>query len=469
MSGYPLALARSELAGEEAWLVGGAVRDDLLGRTPAEEALDIDLVVAGDPARAAEALRKAAGPGVAAFQLSDRFGGWRVSGGGWQVDCIPLQGESLEADLQARDLTVNAIARPLAGGGEIDPTGGLADLAERRLRMVSPEAFDRDPLRVLRLARLGPLLCMEADRPTVAAAREAAPGLGTVAGERVFTELSLILSSPAPGEGLTAAAELGAEAAVLPELHELRGIEQTRYHHLDAHGHTLQVVDEVAALEVDARAAAGERSGEVAEVLAEPLADNLMRGEALRWAALLHDIAKSRTRVVSDEGRVGFPGHDREGARMAREILGRLRASERLSSYVAAITGTHLLLGFLVHRQPLDAGDRFDYLEACDPVGVDVTFLSVADRLATRGRKADEAIAAHLEVAVPMMGAALDWRREGRPRSPVPGDELARELGIEPGPRLGEILAGIERAVYTGEVDGREQAVETARELLAAG
>jgi hypothetical protein len=112
---------------------------------------------------------------------------------------------------------------------------------------------------------------------------------------------------------------------------------------------------------------------------------------------------------------------------------------------------------------------RFDYLAACDPVEVDVTLLSVADRLATRGRKADEAIAAHMEVAGPMLSAALDWRRDGRPSPPIPGDELAAELGIEPGPQLGELLRGIERAVYTGEVRGRDEAVSWARSALAEG
>lgn len=463
----PLALAQEELAGQEAWLVGGAVRDDLLGRIPASEATDIDLALPGDVAGAAEALRRRAGAGVAAFQLSDQFGGWRVAGDGWQVDCIPLQGATLEEDLRARDLTVNAIARPLAGGEPIDPTGGIADLESGTLRIAAPGSFALDPLRVLRVARLAAQLGMEAEPQTLSAARATAPALEEVAAERVFQELSLLLTGTDPHTGLELLAETGAEPVVLPELSALRGVEQTRYHHLDAHGHTLEVVERVAGLASDPGPVAGGRDDELVAVLQEPLADGLTRGEALRWAALLHDIAKPRTRAVSGEGRVGFPGHDREGALMARQILGRLRASDRLASYVAGITEAHLLLGFLVHQQPIDPGMRFDYLDACDPVEVDVTLLSIADRLATRGRKADEAIAAHMEVATPMLGAALDWRRDGRPRSPLPGDELARALELEPGPRLGELLAGVERAVYTGEVQDPDGAVAWARSALS--
>ena len=144
----------------------------------------------------------------------------------------------------------------------------------------------------------------------------------------------------------------------------------------------------------------------------EPLADGLTRGEALRWGALLHDAAKPLTRGVRPgDGRVTFIGHDERGAALAREVLGRLRSSERLRGHVAALVRHHLRLGFLVHeRQPLSRRTVFAYLRATDPVEVDVTLLSVADRLATRGDRAQEAIAAHLAVAEDMLGDALRWR-----------------------------------------------------------
>ena len=138
---------------------------------------------------------------------------------------------------------------------------------------------------------------------------------------------------------------------------------------------------------------------------------------------------------------------------MASAVLRRLRTSERLRAHVAALVRNHLRLGFLVHEpQPLDRRVVFAYLRACEPVEVDVTLLSVADRLATRGDRSKEAIDAHLALAREMLTDALRWRAEGAPRALWRGDELARELGIERGPRLGELLEALREAQYAGAV-----------------
>jgi len=470
VSSGPLELVRRALAGEPAWLVGGAVRDRLLGRVAPDEALDLDVIVAGEPGAAAQRVRRAAAPRAAAFALSDEFGAWRIVGeaGAWQVDLTPLHAGGLEADLRARDLTLNAIAEPLEGGEPVDPTGGIADLRAGRLRMVAPEAFDADAVRVLRLARLAVELDLEPDVQTRRAARERAPGLAAVPGERVFAELRRIVGAPRAVDGLELLDALGATAVVLPELVALRGIEQTVYHHRDVHGHTLEVLEQVIALERDPGAVLGAgRAQAVRTLLDTPLADGLTRGGALRWGALLHDIAKPRTRTTFADGRVGFPGHDREGAAMSREILARLRTSERLRAHVAALAQHHLRLGFLVHQQPLSRRDVYRYLVACDPVAADVTLLGIADRLATRGRKADEAIARHMELALPMLDAALEhWAAPPTPPL-IRGDELARALDLKPGPQLGELLAGIEEARYAGEATTLEDAIAEARRLLA--
>jgi hypothetical protein len=205
----------------------------------------------------------------------------------------------------------------------------------------------------------------------------------------------------------------------------------------------------------------------VARLLAEPLGDELPREGGLRLAALLHDAAKPQTQVPSPKGGFGFPGHDSVGAEMARDVLGRLRASERVRAYVAGLTQHHLRPGFLVHRRPLDARDVFGFLQACGPLAADVVLISIVDRLATRGRKADEAIAIHLEVARDLLDRALDFHEHGAPAPLVRGDELARELGLAPGPEIGRLLAVVAEAQYAGEVQSREEAVSLARSALA--
>ena len=204
-------------------------------------------------------------------------------------------------------------------------------------------------------------------------------------------------------------------------------------------------------------------------MLDEPLADGLTRAEALLFGALLHDVAKPQTRGVREDGRVTFIGHDAAGQEVVGEIFTRLRASERLRSHVGALARHHLALGFLVHERPLDRAKVYGYLSRCDPVEVDVSVLSCADRLATRGRNAERAIAAHLEVARELIGPALRWHADGPPRPPLRGDELAAAVGIEPGPELGRLIARLSEAAYTGEATTRDDAVALARELLAAG
>jgi poly(A) polymerase len=143
-------------------------------------------------------------------------------------------------------------------------------------------------------------------------------------------------------------------------------------------------------------------------------------------------------------------------------VLRRLRASQRMSDYVAALTLHHLRLGFLVHDAPLDRRTIWRYLRATAPYSAEVTIFTIADRLATRGRNADEAIAAHVTLARELLGHAL----ADRPAEPlIRGDDLARELGIAAGPRLGELLAQLEEDRFAGEIATREDAIRRARDL----
>ena len=174
--------AREVLAGEEGWVVGGAVRDELLGR----ELVDLDIAVR-EPRRAARAY--AARSGGAPFPLSERHGAWRVAlDDGRTVDFTPLPG-SIEEDLATRDFSINAIARPLGDGEPVDPFGGRIDLEDRRLRAVGESVFRDDPLRLLRAVRLEDELDLRLDDETETLVREHAELVGEPAGERILAEL----------------------------------------------------------------------------------------------------------------------------------------------------------------------------------------------------------------------------------------------------------------------------------------
>lgn len=456
--------AREALAGEsDAWIVGGAVRDALLG----EEVVDGDLVVA--PGRERDAARAIArGSGGVAFPLSERHATWRaIAGdGSWHVDVTALRAETIEADLEARDFTVNAIGVPLAGGEPIDPTGGLGDAEARRLRVAGERAFSDDPLRLLRAARLSAGHELAIEQATVNLARSQAALATQPAGERQFAELRAMLSGPAPLRALELMDELELTAVVLPELEATRGVAQNPNHHLDVHGHTLAVLEEWLGIESDLTGFAPELADQIGSFLAEPLADEVTRGQALRFGALFHDLGKPETRG-EHAGYVTFIGHDRAGATIIEGICGRLRTSRALSAHLQGLALHHLRLGFLVHQRPLPRRTVYEYLSATEPVAADVTLLTAADRLAARGEgplASEEMIGSHLELVRKILPEAIAWNRRP-PQPPLSGDELTAELGLEPGPRMGEILEALRAAAFCGEAADRDSAIALARAL----
>ncbi|MBM3666135.1 MAG: HD domain-containing protein [Actinobacteria bacterium] len=457
-----VAASREALAAETAaWIVGGAVRDAALG----EGVGHADLAVA--PGAEREAARAIAHPrGGVAFPLSEHHPGWRAQAEDWHVDVTPLRAETIEQDLRARDFSVNAIAVPLHGGDPIDPTGGLSDAGARRLRAVSDAAFEQDPLRLLRAPRLAAAHDLEIEPGTMKLARAEAGRATRAAGERQFAELRSMLGGPAPLRALELMDELGLTAVVLPELEATRGVAQNPNHHLDVHGHTLEVLAEWLRLESDPEGLAPGLGESISEFLDEPLADEMTRGHALRFGALFHDLGKPETRGERD-GYVTFLGHDEVGAEIIAGICERLRTSRLLSSHLQGLARHHLRLGFLIWERPLSRRAAYDYLRATEPVSADVTLLSAADRLAARGSgpiASEEMVDAHMALAREMLVDALEWHRDP-PRPPLDGDELAAELGIEPGPALGEILEELRAASYAGELPDRAAAVALARDL----
>lgn len=456
-----------EAAGAGAWIVGGAVRDAILEY----EVTDVDLVVAGDPEGVARAIAGSL-DGIA-FELSEEFDTWRAQGRSldWQVDVTGLRDSTIEGDLRHRDFTVGSIAVPLGGGDLIDPLGGVGDLEDGVLRAVSDRSFTDDPLRVMRAARLSAQFGWEVEPETLGLARSAAPRLDSIAGERVLSEFLLLVGSRDPLRGVEALDRTGGMEAALPELAELKGVIQGPNHHLDVYGHTIEVLEGVLRIETELDRFVGDSASRTSDLLSEPLADGIDRAVGLRLGALFHDCAKPETRAERD-GFVGFRGHDEVGATKVTDMFGRLRASRRLARHVADLTRHHLILGFMAAGEPPTPDQVYQYLKRTSPVSVDVTLLTVADRLAARGSgpvASTEMVEAHLDLASKMVDEGLVWHETGPPRLPITGDELARQVGIEPGPELGRLIERLEGAVWIGDVESASDAVALAREMVRDG
>lgn len=448
-----------------AWAVGGGVRDALAGRPVA----DVDVAVDGDAAAASAAIARA--HGATRFRLSRDFGAWRVQGGDLtaSVDVTPLQGPDLTEDLARRDLTVNALAVPAPGQGPprvIDPHDGLGDLAARRLRLVRPTALADDPVRLLRLARIGEETGFAVEEGTLVRARADAPRLWDAPGERLADELGRMVRLPRPDRAYERLDALGVLGVLAPQLEESRGLDQSPYHHKDVLGHTLEVVQHAAEVCADPEPVFRGRAERVAEVMARPLADELTARDALMLPALLHDMAKPATRGVTPEGRVTFMGHDRLGAEMADDLMRRLRTSSRLREFTVRCVRRHLPLGFLVHRTPLSLREIDRYLRLTAPSEVEIIVLSVADRLATRGpRTSESAIRRHLVLAREMADAHFALVDRGVPEPLLAGDEIARELGREPGPWLAPVVEALREGQAVGAVGTRAQALRLVRRV----
>jgi poly(A) polymerase len=449
-------------AGDGVWIVGGAIRDALLGRPIGDIDIATGAAVGELAQRAARAL------GGTAFELSGEFETWRVAGlEGGTLDVAALRGPGIEADLRLRDFTANAIAVPLAGGGPLDPTGGIEAIADRRLSVAHAGAFDDDPLRLMRAARIAAGLGFEPERELVDLARRAAPRAAEPAGERRFAELRGMVAGPDPLRALELLDELGLTPVVLAELQALRGVEQSANHHLDVHAHTIEVLRRWLEVERELETYAGAAAPDVARALAEPLADELTRRDGIRFAAILHDIGKPATREEHD-GMVSFRGHDRVGAEMIVRLCRELRTSRRFSSFLAALARHHLALGFMTHELPLSRRRVWEYLMLTGRDSLDVTLLTVADRLSARGSGVPErAIEAHLSLAREMIIEALAIERDGPPTPLLDGAEIAELLDVS-GPEVGEAVDELAAAQFAGEVADRDQAAEHLRAWSAS-
>jgi poly(A) polymerase len=433
--------------GRELYLVGGVVRDLLLG-APAGTDLDFATNAAPDETRAA--LRAARPDGV--YDVGERFGTIGAVFGPTRVEVTTYRAEAYEAgsrkpsvafrgrledDLARRDFTINAIAAEPVTGRIEDPIGGRQDLARGLVRAVGePSArFLDDPLRLVRAVRFASRLGFELDARTAAAIRQASPALARISRERVRDELDKILLGPAPALGVALLCDLGLAEHSLPDLLALRGMRQEAGRHKDVFGHTLQVLDRT-----------------------PPRLP-------LRWAALLHDVAKPKTLQVAANGEVHFFGHDQVGARMARRILADLHQPNELIDRAAGLVGYHLRANAYDGTWTDGAVRRF-VREVGDEMLEDLLALSRADVTSGRAerRAAIAASVAELERRILELRAQADVARLS---SPLDGNDLMQLFGRGPGPWIRPIKDALLELVLDGELapDDRAAAEPIARRL----
>lgn len=472
------------------YLVGGAVRDAFLDRP----AYDLDFVVERDGIQLAFAVGDALG--VAAYVLDrERDIGRAVVAPGVLLDFARFRGADLEADLRARDFTINAMAvdaaqfSPSEPENVIDPTGGLDDLQAGVVRLAYAGAIDDDPLRALRAVRLAWHLGFLISPKTAIAVRQGGPRLSEISAERVRDELLKIVQGPVPHEALRQMADLNLLAPTLPSIEALRDVEQTAPHHEPVLAHTISVLQGLIQVEaslteegslqdtvtLSLRELLLPSAAQLREHLDRPI-DGMLHGRTvLRLGALFHDVGKAATASVDEDGRIRFLGHDKEGARITSRQLRALRLSKDATIHVRTIVEghmrpLHLTQAFLEHER-LSRRAVYRFFRDTGDAGLDIVLLSLADHLATYDGPGPEPQWRAFQAVVRrlLMHYFEQYSETVSPDPLLDGSELIAALELKPGPEVGRLLRLIEEAQAVGEVATKEEAITLARKRLRTG
>jgi poly(A) polymerase len=412
-------------AGHELALVGGPVRDAMLGR----QHNDLDFATSARPDDTERLLKRW---GDATWDVGREFGTIGCRKGPWQVEVTTYRsesydpssrnpevsfGDSLSGDLVRRDFTVNAMAVRLPGREVVDPYGGVVDLATRTIRTPgTPESsFSDDPLRMMRAARFAAQLGFDVAPEVVAAMTEMADRISIISAERVRDELVKTITAAHPRRGLTLLVDTGLADRVLPELPALRLERDEHHRHKDVYEHTLTVLEQTIDLEG--------RLGGGPDFVA-------------RFAALMHDVGKPRTRRFLDDGTVTFHHHDVVGAKLTRKRMQALKFSNAEIDAVSHLVELHLRFhGYgsgewtdsAVRRYVRDAGDQLDRLHV----------LTRADCTTRNRRKAERLWRTYdaLEDRIERLAAEEELASL---RPALDGNQIMAILGLSPGREVGE-------------------------------
>jgi len=427
----------------DAYVVGGYVRDHLLGK----RSKDIDIVVVGSGVGFAKIVAKDFGRnnlilfenfGTAMLPMDDRkleFVGARKESYYKDSRKPHVEGGTLNEDLLRRDFTVNAMAASLNAktfGQLADPFDGQSDLKAGILRTpLDPEmTFDDDPLRIMRAMRFAAQLGFNVESHVLEAAGKMAKRLAIVSQERISDEFLKIMSSSKPSVGLQLMYDAGVMKIVFPEIAQMAGVDQRKdYHHKDVFRHTLQVVDKVA-----------------------DVSDNLW----LRMAALLHDIAKPKTKVFIPGTGWTFHGHEELGARMMKKVFQHMRFSLEYLPYIEMLIRLHLRPQALVDDGVTDSAVRRLMFEAGNNID-DLMTLCRAD-ITSKNQKLIEQVMCNYDLLIKKMKEVEEKDRIRNWQPPLRGEEIMQVCGLAEGPMVGILKDMITDAILDGAIPNEHDA-----------
>jgi poly(A) polymerase len=454
----------ARLTEEPLYLVGGSVRDLLLGR---KNIKDIDLSMPRGSERVAESFA-AAIKGSFFFLDEDR----RITRvvkqtdhDVTQFDFANFEGTDLAADLGRRDFTINAMAIDLRAylkhdslDGVIDLWGGREDVRAGLVRAHKPEVLDTDPLRMLRAVRFCASFGFSVERDTAEHIRQRAKRIAEPSPERIRDELFLILAQDQADKHLLLLDSLGLLSVLLPELEPLRGFAPGMYHVHDVLTHSIKTAGFIDRVLNDVSDLVPEHADALRSHLDEQLEHLVPRIAALRFACLLHDIAKPET-FTHAEGRIRFHGHDNAGAEKALFLCRRFRLSRNTEALVSRIIKYHMRLFNLAAPGGPSRSALYRYCRDMGDAVPESLLLSQADALATAEIMPREKFTDTKEIMVQTLEYYYTKYLKVETKPLVTGNDLIR-LGLQPGPRFREILDEIKERQAEGTLNNKEEALD---------
>lgn len=475
-SGLISALVKvAQREGHQLYLVGGFIRDTLLGRS----SKDVDFV-----SRRASGLAKslARETGTRLALIDRKFGtirlippaGLNELSDFYQVDLSPLRGSSIAADLNQRDFTLNALAVDLSAWQAdgtfdlLDPLGGLTHLRAGRLQLCSPRSLEDDPLRILRAYRLAATHDFTLEGHTQDRIREMRHGLNRIAMERIRDELVLILSTTNSVPILQVLDDDNVLQLLLPECEPTRGCSQNDYHHQDVWQHSFSALEALEFFLARPQELLGRYADEASPILAQRIAGERTRAIMLKLGVLLHDIGKPSCRTVDENGVTHFYGHEVAGARLAGSLCARFCFSNKEIDFVSQLVRQHMRVVHLFNLTRTSRRALSRLFKLGPELFYPLLFLFGSDYRATKGPRSPKGEMGPLRHQI---GRWLDfYHKQLKPKegeSPlVRGHELMDRLNLSPGPTVGKLLHTLAELQWEGRINSREEALQQAAQLL---